>query len=95
MDLNVWKDSVASVEVSGRPTLAITRMQTKVLVNNAQTVVLGGVFSVEGNKTENKVPVLGDIPYLGRLFKKTIDNQFKTELLIFVTPKLISENLSN
>ncbi len=95
MDLNVWKDSVASVEVSGRPTLDITRLQTKVLVNNAQTVVLGGVFSVEGNKTENKVPVLGDIPYLGRLFKKTIDNQFKTELLIFVTPKLISENLSN
>lgn len=95
MDLNVWKDSVASVEVSGRPTLDITRLQTKVLVNNAQTVVLGGVFSVEGNKTENKVPVLGDIPYLGRLFKKTIDNQFKTELLIFVTPKLMSENLSN
>lgn len=95
MDLNVWKDSVASVEVSGRPTLDITRLQTKVLVNNAQTVVLGGVFSVEGNKTENKVPVLGDIPYLGRLFKKTVDNQFKTELLIFVTPKLMSENLSN
>lgn len=95
MDLNVWKDSVASVEVSGRPTLDITRLQTKVLVNNAQTVVLGGVFSVEGNKTENKIPVLGDIPYLGRLFKKTIDNQFKTELLIFVTPKLMSENLSN
>jgi len=95
MDLNVWKDSVANVEVSGRPTLDITRLQTKVLVNNAQTVVLGGVFSVEGNKTENKVPVLGDIPYLGRLFKKTVDNQFKTELLIFVTPKLISENLSN
>lgn len=95
MDLNVWKDSVASVEVSGRPTLDITRLQTKVLVNNAQTVVLGGVFSVDANKTENKVPVLGDIPYLGRLFKKTVDNQFKTELLIFVTPKLISENLSN
>ncbi len=95
MDLNVWKDSVANVEVSGRPTLDITRLQTKVLVNNGQTVVLGGVFSVEGTKTENKVPVLGDIPYLGRLFKKTLDNQFKTELLIFVTPKLMSENLSN
>lgn len=95
MDLNVWKDSVANIEVSGRPTLDITRLTTKVLVNNGQTVVLGGVFSVEGTKGESKVPILGDIPYLGRLFKKTIDNQFKTELLIFVTPKLMSETLSN
>lgn len=95
MDLNVWKDSVASIEVSGRPTLDITRLQTKVLVNNGQTVVLGGVFSVEGTKGENKVPILGDIPYLGRLFKKTVDNQFKTELLIFVTPKLMSDTLAN
>jgi type IV pilus assembly protein PilQ len=95
MDLNVWKDSVASIEVSGRPTLDITRLQTKVLVNNGQTVVLGGVFSLEGTKGENKVPVLGDIPYLGRLFKKTVDNQFKTELLIFVTPKLMSDTLAN
>lgn len=95
MDLNVWKDSVASIEVSGRPTLDITRLQTKVLVNNGQTVVLGGVFSVESTKGENKVPVLGDIPYLGRLFKKTVDNQFKTELLIFVTPRLMSDTLAN
>jgi len=95
MDLNVWKDSVATIEVSGRPTLDITRLQTKVLVNNGQTVVLGGVFSIEGLKGETKVPILGDIPYLGRLFKKTVDNQFKTELLIFVTPKLMSDTLVN
>ncbi len=95
MDLIVWKDSLGQTTDTGVPTVDITRLETKVLVNNGQTVVLGGVFSVEGNKTENKVPVLGDIPYLGRLFKKTIDNQFKTELLIFVTPKLMSENLSN
>jgi type IV pilus assembly protein PilQ len=95
MDLVVWKDSIANVEASGRPTLDITRLETKVLVNNGQTVVLGGVFSQEGNKIENKVPVLGDIPYLGRLFKRTIDTQYKTELLIFVTPKLISDGLTN
>lgn len=95
MDLIVWKDSLGQTTDTGVPTVDITRLETKVLVNNGQTVVLGGVFSVEGSKTENKVPVLGDIPYLGRLFKKTIDNQFKTELLIFVTPKLMSENLSN
>lgn len=95
MDLIVWKDSIGQNTPSGVPTVDITRLETKVLVNNGQTVVLGGVFSLEGTKGENKVPVLGDIPYLGRLFKKTIDNQFKTELLIFVTPKLMSDNLSN
>lgn len=95
MDLIVWKDSLGQETSTGVPTVDITRLETKVLVNNGQTVVLGGVFSLEGTKGENKVPVLGDIPYLGRLFKKTVDNQFKTELLIFVTPKLMSENLSN
>jgi type IV pilus assembly protein PilQ len=95
MDLIVWKDSIGQVTESGVPTVDITRLETKVLVNNGQTVVLGGVFSLEGTKGESKVPVLGDIPYLGRLFKKTIDSQFKTELLIFVTPKLMSDTLSN
>jgi type IV pilus assembly protein PilQ len=95
MDLNVWKDSVAEIEVTGRPTLDITRLQTKVLVNNGQTVVLGGVFSLEGNKGENKVPFLGDIPYLGRLFKHTVERQLKTELLIFVTPKIVADTITN
>ena len=95
MDLVVWKDSIGQVTETGVPTVDITRLETKVLVNNGQTLVLGGVFSLEGTKGESKVPVLGDIPYLGRLFKKTIDSQFKTELLIFVTPKLMSDTLSN
>jgi type IV pilus assembly protein PilQ len=95
MDLVVWKDSIGQVTETGVPTVDITRLETKVLVNNGQTVVLGGVFSLEGTKGESKVPLLGDIPYLGRLFKKTIDSQFKTELLIFVTPKLMSDTLAN
>lgn len=95
MDLVVWKDSIGQNTPSGVPTVDITRLETKVLVNNGQTVVLGGVFSLDSVKGENKVPFLGDIPYLGRLFKKTVDSQFKTELLIFVTPKLMSDNLSN
>ncbi len=95
MDLLVFKDAVGEVLENGRPTIDITRLQTKVLVNDGQTVVLGGVFSVEGTKGETKVPVLGDIPYLGRLFKSSIDRQTKTELLIFVTPKLMSDNLAN
>jgi len=95
MDLVVWKDSIGQVTETGVPTVDITRLETKVLVNNGQTVVLGGVFSLEGTKGESKVPVLGDIPYLGHLFKKTVDSQFKTELLIFVTPKLMSDTLAN
>lgn len=95
MDLLVFKDSIGEVTVSGVPTVDITRLETKVLVNNGQTVVLGGVYSQEGTKGESKVPFLGDIPYLGRLFKKTIDQQFKTELLIFVTPKIIADSITN
>lgn len=95
MDLNVAKDAVGEITQQGVPSVDITRLQTKVLVNNGQTVVLGGVFSLEGTKGERKVPFLGDIPFLGRLFKQTIDQQFKTELLIFVTPKLVADTVTN
>ena len=95
MDLSVFKDALGEITQSGVPTIDVTRLQTKVLVNNGQTVVLGGVFSLDSTKSERKVPILGDIPYLGRLFKNSVDQQFKTELLIFVTPKLIADNLTN
>lgn len=95
MDLIVTKDSVVTISETGIPTLDVNQLETKVLVDNGQTVVLGGVFSVEGLKSQSKVPVLGDIPYLGRLFKKTTNQQVKSELLIFVTPKLISDSLTN
>jgi len=95
MDLSISKDAVGEVLENGRPTIDVTRLETKVLVNDGQTVVLGGVFSIEGTKGETKVPFLGDIPFLGRLFKSSIDRQTKTELLIFVTPKLMSDNLAN
>lgn len=95
MDLNVTKDTVGEITQQGVPSLDVTRLATKVLVDNGQTVVLGGVFSMEGLKGETKVPVLGDIPYLGRLFKKTLNQQIKSELLIFVTPKLVADSLTN
>ncbi len=95
MDLLITKDSVAEVTVTGVPTIDLTRLETKVLVNNGETVVLGGVFGLDTLKSDIKVPLLGDIPYLGRLFKKSIDKQTKTELLIFVTPKIISDKLAN
>ncbi len=92
MDLSVSKDALSAV-VQGVPTIDVTRLNTKVLVNNGQTVVLGGVFSVDTAKSENKVPVLGDIPFLGRLFKRTLTRTDKSELLIFITPRLMAESL--
>jgi len=64
------------------------QIETQVLVDNGQTVVLGGIFQQQIINTTNKVPVLGDIPYVGRLFKSTSEFNEKRELLIFVTPKI-------
>ena len=64
------------------------------LVNDGQTVVLGGILEEEERHTENKVPYLGDIPVLGRLFKTTRKQNDKDELLIFVTPKIVREGVN-
>lgn len=95
MDLNISKDSIGEVTETGSLTIDINQINTKVLVPNGETVVLGGVFSIDANKSEVKVPVLGDIPYLGRLFKKTTTGETKTELLIFITPKIIADKMTN
>lgn len=96
MDLVINQDSVGQIISDfGIPTLDVTELTTKVLVANGQTVVLGGVFTVETINAENKVPVLGDIPYLGRLFKRSVRENNKTELLLFITPKIMAESLTN
>ncbi len=95
MDLLIYKDAIGDITQTGVPSIDITRLETKVLVNNGETVVLGGVFGLDTLKSDIKVPLLGDIPYLGRLFKHSIDRQTKTELLIFVTPKIITDKLVN
>ena len=64
------------------------------LVNDGQTVVLGGILDTEKRDTEQKVPYLGDVPVLGRLFKTTRKTNNKDELLIFVTPKILREGVS-
>lgn len=95
MDLLIYKDAIGDITQAGVPSIDITRLETKVLVNNGETVVLGGVFGLDTLKSDVKVPLLGDIPYLGRLFKHSVDKQTKTELLIFVTPKIITDKLVN
>jgi type IV pilus assembly protein PilQ len=64
---------------------------TQVLVNNGETIVLGGIYQQQLINSVNKVPVLGDIPVLGALFRNTSDSNERHELLIFVTPKIVTE----
>ena len=64
------------------------------LVENGGTVAIGGVFEMEETNTENKIPVLGDVPVLGNLFKSQTKESEKRELLIFVTPKVITDRVA-
>ncbi len=99
MDLRVHKDNVGDIISTGGiggtvPSIDTRAVETQVLVSDGQTVVLGGIYETERRETINKVPVLGDIPVLGNLFKskQRIDN--KAELLIFVTPRILEEGSS-
>ncbi|HEY4368467.1 MAG TPA: type IV pilus secretin PilQ [Steroidobacteraceae bacterium] len=98
LDLTVSKDSVGQVVPSATggfvPSIDTREIVTQVLVNDGQTVVLGGILETEKRDAENKVPVLGDIPYLGHLFKSTTKTDNKDELLIFVTPRILREGAS-
>lgn len=88
MDLKVNQDTVGQV-FEKIPSIDTREIQTKVLVENGQTIVLGGVHEENRIKGETKVPVLGDLPVVGNLFKKNNRSETKRELLIFVTPKII------
>jgi len=78
----------------GVPSIDTREISTQVLVNDGQTVVLGGILETEDRESEKKVPYLGDVPVLGRLFKTTNRVNNKDELLIFVTPKILHEGVN-
>ncbi len=90
MDLRVSKDSVGQV-FSGVPSIDTKEVRSQVLVNNGDTVVLGGVYEQTSVEGVSKVPFLGDLPILGALFRNTSKQEDKVELLIFVTPKILKE----
>ena len=98
LDLAVTKDSVGKVIVTSGgvnvPAIDTRAISTQVLVNDGQTVVLGGILETERRDSETKVPLIGDIPVLGHLFKTTSKVNNKAELLIFVTPKILREGVS-
>ncbi|WP_146203414.1 type IV pilus secretin PilQ [Leucothrix pacifica] len=89
MDLKVNQDTVGEV-YSGVPSINTREITTQVLVDNGQTVVLGGVHEETNQNDTTKVPVLSDLPYLGKLFQKNVKSNDKRELLIFVTPKIMN-----
>ena len=92
MDLNITQDSIAAVDqASNVPILNVTELQTQVLVGNGDTIVLGGIYQTEQITNITKVPFLGDIPYLGRIFRSELNDQSKRELLIFITPRILTD----
>lgn len=93
MNLTVNKDSPGVTTAAG-PAINTKQISTQVLVENGGTVVIGGIYEQTESTNVNKVPVLGDLPYVGFLFKKTDRTDNKTELLIFVTPRVVKDSLS-
>ncbi len=95
MDLKINQDSVGEVTSTNVPVIDVTELNTQVLVGDGQTVVLGGIFQNETVRSQSKVPLLGDIPVLGRLFRKDTKSDNKRELIIFITPRIMSSTLTN
>ena len=90
MDLKVNQDTVGQVFLDV-PSINTNQIETQVLVNNGETIVLGGIFQTDRNTTVTKTPFLGDLPFVGRLFRSTLETDNKQELLIFITPRVIQD----
>jgi type IV pilus assembly protein PilQ len=94
LDVDVHKDSVGQETRAGFA-IDTKEVKTIVLVENGGTVVLGGIFQQTERDSVTKVPFFGDLPLFGNLFKTTGRTNDKTELLIFITPKIVAEKFSN
>jgi type IV pilus assembly protein PilQ len=90
LDLEVNKDSRGNLTSAG-PAINTKQVKTQVLVENGGTVVIGGIFTQDEQNDINKVPLLGDIPYLGLLFQNRVKSTRKTEMLVFITPKIVTD----
>lgn len=89
LDVRITNDSFA--DASGN-TLNTKQIETQTLLGNGETIVIGGIYTQEQNESVTKTPILGDIPFLGNLFKKRTKQDNRTELLIFLTPRLIKKS---
>ncbi len=90
LSLNVKQDTIGQI-FNGVPSINTNEMQTNVLVGNGQTLVLGGILQEDANNAERKTPILGDLPVLGRLFRRKITRKDQQELLVFITPTLVPQ----
>lgn len=93
MDLAVNQDTIGQI-FGGIPSIDTRQVNTQVLVDNGETIVLGGIYEQTQREDVEKVPFFGDLPYLGRLFRQDSTQNNRSELLIFVTPKIVKESLS-
>ena len=92
MELDVNKDSIGDILASGA-TINTKHVKTNVLVENGGTVVIGGIYTQDTANTVTKVPFFGDLPVVGNLFKNNARRDNKTELLIFITPRLVEDRI--
>lgn len=93
LTLDVNKDSPSALTTVGGVAIDTKHVKTEVLVENGGTVVIGGIYTQSIKNSTQKIPVLGDVPYLGWLFRSKENIDDKTELLIFITPRIVSEKL--
>ena len=93
MDVNIIQDTVVTLAAAIN-VVNTSEIQTEVLSDNGETIVIGGIYEQEQSEGETKVPFLGDIPFLGNLFRQRSRTSDRTELLIFLTPKIITPKLN-
>ncbi len=90
IEIHLTKDSVGKITVNGEPSINTQEINTKLLLKNGETAVIGGILENSVSKSETKVPFFGDIPIFGGLFKNEINQKSSGELLIFITPKIVN-----
>ncbi|GAG22517.1 unnamed protein product, partial [marine sediment metagenome] len=95
LSLRINQDTVSSEQLGSVPAIDTRKIETQVLVNNGDTIVLGGIFQQIKTKQVFRVPLLGDLPVIGYLFRQTNSVNAKSELLIFLTPKIIQDGYEN
>ncbi len=93
MDLRVTQDSVGDLTEAG-PTINKNEVNTQVLVDNGETIVLGGIYQSSEVQSTRKTPFFGDLPVIGALFRSNSSTEEKNELLVFITPKLVEDSLA-
>ena len=95
MTIKVTNNNVVrNDETSAPPSIDTTELETKVLIEDGQTIVLGGIFKNTTEESVSKVPILGDLPGIGRLFRQNMNSDTKKETLIFITPKILSGEIA-